>query len=82
MLFGKRARDEKTPAEREPPSSESRDEDGTQDTIAISADRAVDLLGEILRLYGEQAFDVPPRKAKELESFLSLIHISEPTRLQ
>jgi len=69
MLFGKRARDKKTPAEREPPSSESRDEDGAQDTIAISADRAVDLLGEILRLYGEQAFDVPPRKAKELESF-------------
>ncbi len=71
MLFGKRKKKD------EPAAPDAADEaaasppaktgSGDDDATTIPADRALDLMADLLRILGEHAFDVGPRSAEEIE---------------
>ncbi|MCR9096005.1 MAG: GGDEF domain-containing protein [bacterium] len=66
MVFGKRKKNAGKDAEAkgEQPVAESAAADAV---AAIPADRALDMMADLLRILGEHAFDVGPRSAEEIE---------------
>ncbi len=92
MLFGKRkknaggdAKPEKHSAKQTTAPATAQETDA--DTIAaIPADRALDMMADLLRILGENAFDVGPRSAEEIEETFEtwarhlLIGVPPPSR--
>lgn len=73
MLFGKRKKNADPGPEEAPesaaPAPASGDRIGSDegDVAAIPADRALDMMADLLRILGEHAFDVGPRSAQDIE---------------
>ena len=92
MLFGKRKKNAGRDAKPEKHSAKQATAPATtQETdadaiAAIPADRALDMMADLLRILGENAFDVGPRSAEEIEETFEtwarhlLIGVPPPSR--
>lgn len=92
MLFGKRKKNAGQDAKPEKDSAkQAKAPATTQETdadaiAAIPADRALDMMADLLRILGENAFDVGPRSAEEIEETFEtwarhlLIGVPPPSR--
>jgi diguanylate cyclase len=75
MIFGKRKRDAKPAAETEASDSESATDASARSrgeapaSEPVSAEQAVDLIAEMLRTLGENAFDIAERSAADITEF-------------